>query len=179
MKTGKSLVLTALLAVMPVVAVQAKPVEKPAEKPAAKVEAKEITWDELMPAPDQKVIDRYQAGKMERADVIAYLDKLGQTPVEKLDKRTVRIPGYLVPLNLDKDQKATELLLVPTMGACVHVPPPPPNQTIYVKYKDGIKVEEAGYTPYWLVGALHVETNQSEYTETLYAMTVDTLEVYK
>ncbi|WP_051785718.1 DUF3299 domain-containing protein [Endozoicomonas numazuensis] len=178
MKIGKSLILTTLLALLPAVSVQAKPVEKP----AAKAEAKEITWDELMPAPDQKVIDRYQAGKMERADVITYLDKLGQTPVEKLDKITVKIPGYLVPLNLNKDQKATELLLVPTMGACVHVPPPPPNQTIYVKFKkgeEGIKVEEAGYTPYWLVGTLHVETNQSEYTETLYAMTVDSLEVYK
>ncbi|WP_257253610.1 MULTISPECIES: DUF3299 domain-containing protein [unclassified Endozoicomonas] len=178
MKTGKSLILTTLLTLLPAVAVQAKPVEKP----TTKADAIEITWDELMPAPDQQVINNYQAGEMGRDEVIAYLDKLGQTPVVKLDKRTVKIPGYLVPLNLDKDQRATELLLVPTMGACIHVPPPPPNQTVYVKFKEGkggIKVEEAGYTPYWLVGTLRVETTQSEYTETLYSITVDSLEVYK
>lgn len=178
MKTGKSLILTTLLTLLPSVAVQAKPVEKP----TTKADAIEITWDELMPAPDQQVINNYQAGEMGRDEVIAYLDKLGQTPVVKLDKHTVKIPGYLVPLNLDKDQRATELLLVPTMGACIHVPPPPPNQTVYVKFKEGkggIKVEEAGYTPYWLVGTLHVETTQSEYTETLYSITVDSLEVYK
>ena len=33
-----------------------------------------------MPAPDQKVIDRYQVlVKWNGADVITYLDKLGQT----------------------------------------------------------------------------------------------------
>ncbi|WP_252178986.1 DUF3299 domain-containing protein [Endozoicomonas sp. 4G] len=198
MKTGKPLILTMLLALLPVVTVQAKTVEKPAtqdkpvekpatqdkpvEKPTPQAEVIEITWDELMPAPDQKVINSYQAGDMGRDEVIAYLDKLGQTPVARLNKRKVKIPGYLVPLNLDKNQRATELLLVPTMGACIHVPPPPPNQTIYVKFKEkekGIKVEEAGYTPYWLVGTLNVETTQSEYTETLYSITVDSLELYK
>ncbi len=178
MKTGKSLILTTLLALLPVTTVQAKPVEKP----ATQAEVIEITWDELMPAPDQKVVDSYQAGEMSKDDVIAYLDKLGKTPVARLDKRTVKIPGYLVPLNLDKNQRATELLLVPTKDACIHVPAPPPNQTIYVKFKNkekGIKVEEAGRTPYWLVGTLHVETTHSEYTETLYSITVDSLEVYK
>nr|WP_283777696.1 DUF3299 domain-containing protein [Sansalvadorimonas sp. 2012CJ34-2] len=82
-------------------------------------------------------------------------------------------------MNINKEQIATELLLVPTLGACIHVPPPPPNQTVYVRFEKGIKVTEAGYTPYWLEGTLKVEKNKSEYTETLYGMSVDAIEEYE
>lgn len=178
MKSGKRVLIAALIALLSTLNVYAKTTE-PAKSSAPTTDAKEIMWDELMPPPDQKVIDRYQAGKMERAEVMAYLDKLGVTPVDQMDKQYVRIPGYLVPLNMDKNQKATELLLVPTMGACVHTPPPPPNQTIFVRYEKGIEVTEAGYTPYWLVGTISVERNDSQYTETLYAMKVESVEEYK
>ncbi len=46
--------------------------------------------------------------------------------VKALDGADVRISGYIVPLEDGMDQ-ATEFLLVPTNGACIHMPPPPPN----------------------------------------------------
>ena len=52
--------------------------------------------------------------------------------VEELNGQRVRIPGYLLPLEVSAT-KVTEFLLVPYIGACIHVPPPPPNQIIYVK----------------------------------------------
>lgn len=48
------------------------------------------------------------------------------------DGQTVRVPGYLIPLDINKG-RATEFLLVPWVGACIHTPPPPPNQIVYVK----------------------------------------------
>lgn len=48
----------------------------------------------------------------------------------ELDGKLVKIPGYLLPLNLS-GSAVTEFLLVPYVGACIHVPPPPPNQIIY------------------------------------------------
>jgi hypothetical protein len=39
-----------------------------------------------------------------------------------------RGPGYMVPLE-DNLREVTEFLLVPCPGACIHVPPPPPNQS--------------------------------------------------
>ncbi|MRI32237.1 hypothetical protein EOPP23_04420 [Endozoicomonas sp. OPT23] len=139
----------------------------------------EITWEALMPPPEQSMIDRFNAGKLSQEEAMDYMEELGQIPVQKLNSRYVKIPGYLVPLNLDKNQKATELLLVPSAGSCVHVPPPPPNQTIFVRFKKGIKVTDAGYVPYWLTGTLKVEKGESKYTDTLYAMTVDKIEEYK
>ena len=52
--------------------------------------------------------------------------------VKSLAGKQVSIPGYVVPLEND-GQKVTEFLLVPYHGACIHTPPPPANQTIYVK----------------------------------------------
>ena len=148
------------------------------KKQGANKEVREFDWGDLMPAPDPKVVEAYQTGKMDRDAVIDYLEALGNTTVPEVDKIYGKMPGFLVPLNLDKNQKATELLLVPTMGACIHVPPPPPNQTIYIKYDKGISVTEAGYTPYWITGTLIVEKNTSEYTDTLYSFKVESIEEY-
>jgi hypothetical protein len=52
--------------------------------------------------------------------------------VAELDGKRVRIGGYVVPLDFESTT-VKEFLLVPFVGACIHVPPPPANQIIYVK----------------------------------------------
>ena len=76
------------------------------------------------------------------------------TFVEELNGQRVRIPGYLLPLEVT-NTKATEFLLVPYFGACIHVPPPPPNQIIYVKVdqKKGYK-SNGLYEPVWVTGVI-------------------------
>ncbi|MDF2231668.1 DUF3299 domain-containing protein [Albimonas sp. CAU 1670] len=71
---------------------------------------------------------------------------------EDLVGGTVRIPGYVLPLDL-KDRKAVEFLLVPTVGACVHTPPPPANQIVHVVYPEGVEVNGL-FTPVWITGAM-------------------------
>ena len=78
---------------------------------------------------------------------------------EELVGQSVRIPGYLLPLEM-KDQKAVEFLLVPTVGACIHTPPPPANQMVHVRYPDGFQIEGL-YTPIWVNGELQA-TNTVE-----------------
>ncbi len=56
------------------------------------------------------------------------------SPARALNKKLVSVPGFMVPLEDDADQ-VSEFLLVPFAGACIHVPPPPPNQMIYVKLR--------------------------------------------
>ena len=142
-------------------------------------EIKELSWDSLSPPVEEDMIRKYEAGEITPAEAIAYVTELGKIPVQSLNNTRVRVPGYLVPLNLQQDQTATELLLVPTLGACIHVPPPPPNQTIFIRYPKGIEVTEAGYTPYWVEGVIKVERNDSEYTEVLYAITPDSIVEYE
>ena len=150
------------------------PVESTTQK-----KTKEIQWQDLMPMPDEEIVRMYQDGEIDRETAIKMWEDNGTDPVRELNGTKGRIPGYLVPLNLDKDMKATELLLVPTVGACIHVPPPPANQIIYLKLKEGIKVTEAGFTPYWIEGTIKVKNNSSEYTDTVYSMQSVTIEEYQ
>ncbi|MET0408888.1 MAG: DUF3299 domain-containing protein [Hyphomicrobium sp.] len=59
--------------------------------------------------------------------------------VAELNGQNVSIGGYVVPLDFDATT-VKEFLLVPFVGACIHVPPPPANQIIYVKTDKGFEV---------------------------------------
>ena len=43
------------------------------------------------------------------------------------------MPGYRAAAGIRLGKKVTEFLLVPWVGACIHTPPPPPNQIVHVK----------------------------------------------
>ncbi|MGR3714798.1 MAG: DUF3299 domain-containing protein [Shimia sp.] len=88
----------------------------------------------------------------ERERIIAHRTREATDPNKDVVGKNIRIPGYLLPLEV-KDGKATEFLLVPTVGACIHTPPPPANQIVLVSYPQGF---EAGglYTPIWISGTI-------------------------
>ena len=52
--------------------------------------------------------------------------------VEALNNKLVRLSGFLVALEGD-GKAVSEFLLVPSFGACIHVPPPPSNQIVLVR----------------------------------------------
>lgn len=90
--------------------------------------------------------------------------RTGEMPDElkKLDGQVVRMPGFVVPLE-DYVESASEFLLVPYYGACVHVPPPPPNQMVYVEMKDRREAQFGWWEPIWLEGTLRINTVESPY----------------
>ena len=92
--------------------------------------------------------------KQEQA-FLAKLELQRSTVREDLDGRDIRIPGYVLPLEFD-GTNVTEFLLVPYAGACIHTPPPPPNQIIHVKAVQGFAVDDL-FTPVWVSGALRAE----------------------
>lgn len=71
-----------------------------------------------------------------------------------LDHQYIRMPGFLLPLQFDGDL-VTEFLLVPFVGACIHVPPPPPNQIVSVAYPAGYK-NGGMFAPIWVEGTMRV-----------------------
>ncbi|MFD0980075.1 DUF3299 domain-containing protein [Tropicimonas aquimaris] len=70
---------------------------------------------------------------------------------------SVRLPGYMLPLKF-KDRKAVEFLLVPTVGACIHTPPPPANQIVHVVYPEGIEVDVL-FRPVWITGTMVAQSS--------------------
>lgn len=82
--------------------------------------------------------------------------------LREADGKVVKIPGFTVPLE-DYADRATEFLLVPYVGACVHTPPPPPNQLVYIEMADGEPTQLYGWDPVWLEGTLEIEMTESVY----------------
>ena len=69
-----------------------------------------------------------------------------------LDGQTVRMPGYLLPLEFS-GKEVTEFLLVPYVGACIHTPPPPPNQIVHVKAEKPV-ANVTVFSPVWVTGRM-------------------------
>ena len=89
--------------------------------------------------------------------MMAEVDRRATVVNEDLDGKLVRMPGYALPLE-QSEAGATELLLVPYVGACIHVPPPPANQIVYVKLAEPYKVTNL-YQPIWITGTMATEAS--------------------
>ena len=98
--------------------------------------------------------------------------------VKKFNGKAVKIPGFVVPLEFDDELSITEFFLVPWYGACLHLPPPPPNQIIFVRAKQGIKVD-ALIDPFWISGILQTQLKENELAISAYSMTMHSHEIYK
>jgi hypothetical protein len=93
------------------------------------------------------------------------------------DGQYVKVPGFVVPLD-DDDTGLSEFLLVPSPQACIHVPPPPPNQMVMVRMKAG-KAPERSWGPVWIKGRLHIATSNTQYGKISYMLHGDSAEPYK
>ena len=97
--------------------------------------------------------------------------------VSELDGQRVRIGGYVVALDFDAT-KIKEFLLVPFVGACIHVPPPPPNQIIYVKAAEGFEVN-GQFDPVYVTGTLKTARQFTGLAATGYTMEAEKVELRK
>jgi uncharacterized protein len=141
-----------------------------------------LAWENLLPAGSSASadpgppppMDDYLSGGSD----LAARQVLDFSVVSSLDGQLVRLPGYVVPLELSGDGKVTDLLFVPFLGACIHVPPPPPNQILYVHASTGIALASMN-DPYWVTGRLSTQVKRSRIGAAAYSMEGATLETYK
>ena len=91
-----------------------------------------------------------------------------------------RAPTHILIVPLDAGAKGAvrEFLLVPYVGACIHVPPPPPNQMLYVKSASGIALD-AIHEAYWVTGKMRIESHTTPLGAAAYAVSADKVELYK
>jgi hypothetical protein len=67
--------------------------------------------------------------------------------------------------------------MVPFFGACLHLPPPPPNQTIFVNYPQGLKLESL-YDAYWISGVIKTSLVENDTATAAYSMEMYAFELY-
>ena len=137
----------------------------PAAKPGA---LRTINWEELVPADwdPMKDFQGVDFGLLQDGDPRAneMMKKLRQVwdsapSNPALVGQNVRIPGFVVPLE-DSKEGMKEFLLVPYFGACIHSPPPPANQIIFVKPRTPAKGLRSMDTV-WISGVLATERTDS------------------
>lgn len=97
--------------------------------------------------------------------------------LSSLDGAEVRVPGFMVPLE-DNSKRVTEFLLVPSPQACIHVPPPPPNQMVLVQMASGSGVEVA-FGPVWVYGILRIQPKRHLFGESSFQMEGSHIETYR
>ena len=108
----------------------------------------------------------------------AYQQALVSTEINsELNGSMVRIPGFIVPLEFDDEQTVTQFFLVPYFGACLHMPPPPPNQIILVNSPQGVQLS-ALYDPFWVKGELRTTFQENDMATSAYSMAMLALEPY-
>ncbi|AUG04540.1 DUF3299 domain-containing protein [Pseudomonas sp. 09C 129] len=150
-------------------------------------EPRDLAWSEMIP-PDapaevpnmQPLHDLSQMSDALAAESApaAKQDMPNAPVVQSLDGLSVRLPGYIVPLEVSEEGRTTEFLLVPYFGACIHVPPPPSNQIVHVKSAVGVKLDEL-YQPYWIEGPMQVKASTSEIADAGYQMEAEKIYVYE
>ena len=72
----------------------------------------------------------------------------------------------------------SEFLLVPYFGACIHFPPPPANQIVYVTAEEPLDLEST-WEPIWATGELKTEFRESDLAYSGYTMAVQATEKYE
>lgn len=128
-----------------------------------------IDWLDLMPDAERKALE---AGEWPEIDIEH--DTMGGTgqfgssaTVASMHGRKVRIPGYVVPIDLDDQQRTRSFFLVPYYGACLHVPPPPPNQLIYADLDAAIEVPSM-WEAQWLTAELQISRVDADIASSSY-----------
>jgi hypothetical protein len=116
----------------------------------AAAEPVEVYWEDLVPEGFNEMAPPavQHNGEMSQLQPDAPV-------VETYNNKRVKIPGFVVPLE-GTDELTTEFLLVPYFGACIHVPPPPSNQIVYVKFEEGIAIDNI-YDAVWVTGVLSTD----------------------
>ncbi len=149
--------------------------------------ARELEWDALIPddyRPDA-LMQEYNVDELEdddprTAELMAKLRELwDQAPVrEDLDGAAIKLPGFVVPVEGDAEE-TTSFLLVPYYGACIHVPPPPANQTVFVLTEPGKGTRPGLFDVVRVTGTMSVKRTENDIAEagyTLYASDVTAYE---
>ena len=146
-------------------------------------ELPETDWLDLMPKSDQKALEAMpeidhnspeaqgtftDKGGLKQSKGLPAVMYSNKT-VACMNGKNIRLGGYPVPLETDAKGRSTLFFLVPYPGACIHVPPPPPNQLVLVRYPKGLKLDDI-YAPLWVTGTLKVEKVSNDLADAAYAL---------
>lgn len=161
--------------------------DRPAVDPiAAAGSPRTASWDELVPKDwdPSKLFRSRTPGSIREGSTaeLALMREMREiwdnAPTrDDLDGARLKLPGYIVPLDMKPGGRMKEFLLVPYFGACIHTPPPPANQIVHVTLDAPAVLR--GMDAVWVTGKLRTHRRDSTMGVSGYAMTAETIDPYQ
>ncbi|WGW03220.1 DUF3299 domain-containing protein [Tropicibacter oceani] len=138
----------------------------------------EITWDDLIPlgVPYGEIIGPGQIDEANDTWNPEY-DANGKMVDTSLDGMAVKLPGYIIPFDTTAEG-VTSFMLVPYVGACIHTPPPPPNQLVFVTTATPWP-SESMWEAIWVSGRISAKAMSTQIGDVGYQITADKIEAYE
>lgn len=154
-----------------------------------------LEWTDLLPEEDRKKMEAlpdisHEGGEGAGSAINKNFDMSGDPSLKAwqdvmssarvrtdLNGKKVRLPGFVVPIEYDGEQNITAFFLVPYFGACIHVPPPPPNQIVFVSGAKNLKADLI-YNPFWIEGTLTTDSMSHDLANSAYSLKVDKISEY-
>jgi len=149
-------------------------------RPTLAVEAPiDLTWDDLVPRGSGVAYEAMrQLGIVEHGEMTTPFDQeLAAAVTTEYNGKTVRLPGFAVPLEYSSDG-VRMFLLVPYVGACIHVPPPPPNQIVFVTSDEPHEFGDM-FDAVYVTGTLSTMAVSTELAEIGYQLTAEDIVPYE
>lgn len=138
---------------------------------------REITWDDLIP-PGVPYSEIIAEGELDEENDYwrPIFDENSTKLNPALADAYIKMPGFIIPIDISADG-VTSFILVPYVGACIHVPPPPPNQLVFVSTKVPWPSERL-WEAVWVTGTMQNKVQYTEVADTGYELEADRIEIY-
>lgn len=125
-----------------------------------------LTWQQLLPVNERKLLNQYKDAQNTSINVNETTDwtndvseqifnsisaaadqnyqdaMVSSETVSGFNGKLVELPGFIVPIDFYDNNSPSLIFIVPYFGACIHFPPPPPNQMVFARLNpNNFKVE--------------------------------------
>ena len=137
----------------------------------------DLEWEDLLPK-GQTVIPRALQALINHDGPDLSSQQPASTGVRTdWNGQIVRLPGFIVPIDM-VGTAVTAFILVPFVGACIHVPPPPANQLVFVTTPE--PYESKGlYEPVNVTGMFGVSAMSTHLAQIGYALSAEKIEPFR
>lgn len=144
---------------------------------AAKEEVIDLQWIDLLPEGSSPVPQGLSATIDHDAAPMSAQQPPSSGRRSEWNGKLVRLPGFIVPID-QTGEGVTSFILVPFVGACVHVPPPPANQLVFVTA--GTPYASSGlFEAVHVTGRFGTASTFTHIAQVGYALTADKIERIK
>jgi hypothetical protein len=136
----------------------------------------DLDWSDLLPEGQQAIPPMLQGLIDHDGPNLSSKQPPSQGVRTDWNGEIIRLPGFIVPIDFS-GTGVTAFILVPFVGACVHVPPPPANQLVFVTTEK--PYESSGlFEAVNVIGMFGTASMSTQLADIAYALSADHIEPF-